>query len=184
MNVWEDSDEYDTIVLAGVRSPGVVTLSGHERKQDWDIQKPKGQDGGSTKRNGEPVAEFSATFHLVYDPYLDIDDIADWDTFQDLIESSTNGATPVALDIYHPDLARNRITSVVNGGIGGMEHDGKGGQKVTVKFLEYRPPKKKSSTGANGSKKGNGSAGSGVNDPVQERLDEYNKLKNEGSAAP
>jgi hypothetical protein len=61
---------------------------------------------------------------------------------------ATNGPTPIALPIYHPDLARNKFTEVVNGGVGGMRHDGKGGRLVQVTFQEHKPPKPKPSAKA------------------------------------
>lgn len=135
---------YRSIRLGGVRSPGVVTLSGHDRNQDWEIKAAKGQEGASTTRNGEAIAQFTATF-LLSDLTTDggPDDLEQWEAFQKVIEGTTSGKTPLALPIEHPDLARNRITQVVNAGVGGMVHDGKGGATVTVKFIEYRPPKKK-----------------------------------------
>lgn len=177
-NPIDNPDDFDAIVLAGTRSPGVVSLSGHERGQGWDVQEAKGQTGASTKRNGEKIAQFTAKFRLAYDPTAGIDDLADWDAFQAVIESSTAGAAPIALDIYHPDLARNGITAVTNGGVGGVEHDGKGGATVTVKFLEYRPPKAKASTGASGSKSKTNKAD--PNDPIEQARKELEGLLNEG----
>ncbi|MBK8997684.1 MAG: hypothetical protein IPM35_18300 [Myxococcales bacterium] len=145
-NPFQHPELYSAVKLGGVRSPGVVTLSGHDRNQDWEIKAAKGQEGASTSRNGEKIAEFTATFYLCD---LSIggapSDLDRWDDFQRLIESTTAGPSPVALPIEHPDLARNRINQVVNGGVGGMVHDGKGGATVAVKFIEYRPPKKKAS---------------------------------------
>jgi hypothetical protein len=133
---------YDSIVLDGVTSPGVVTPEGHERGQRWDIKEGDGQDGGSTTRKGTSLAQFTLVFDLVNDPERG-NQLAAWDLFQPVIERSTSGAAPVALRIEHPDLARVQITEVVNGGIGGMVHDGKGGATVKVKLLEYRPAKAK-----------------------------------------
>ena len=82
------------------------------------------------------------TFFIVNDPASAVDEFAAWDEYQALIESTTAGATPLALPVYEPDLARNRYTAVCNGGIGGMVHDGNGGASVKVKFVEHRPPKK------------------------------------------
>lgn len=126
------------ITLGVVVSPGKVTLSGHDRNKEWDVQKAKGQTGASSTLNGDPLGEFQALFELT-----DEQDFDAWEDFQRLIESTTNGAKPIALPIYHPDLARNRYTEVVNRGIGGMVHDGLGGAKVIVKFGEHRPPKPK-----------------------------------------
>jgi hypothetical protein len=141
-NPFTNADLY-RFSLGGKTWIGEVTLSGHDRNQQWDVKAAKGQDGATSSRGGEPVGQFEATFHISNGPGNDVDEFAAWDEYQAHIESTTSGATPVALPVYHPDLARNRYTSVVNGGVGGMVHDGKGGATVKVKFLEYRPPKKK-----------------------------------------
>lgn len=136
-------DLYASITINGMRSPGVVTLSGHDRDWSWDVKEAKGQDGASTSRNGEKVAQFTATFSLSDDPLADVDDFTTWEMFQGMLQAAMKAKTPVALPIYHPDLTAQGITSVVVAGIGGMQHDGKGGATVAVKLLEYRPAKKK-----------------------------------------
>lgn len=150
MNPYDAPEMYDRIVLGQSLSPGVVKLSGHDRDKDWDVKKAKGQVGASSSLNGEPVGEFTATFTLVKDYETGVDEISEWDAFQRVIESTVNGQRPVALPIYHPDLARNRFTEVSAKKIGGMVHDGKGGATVVVQFLEYRPPKPKPVTRATG----------------------------------
>ncbi len=133
-----DIDPLDYILLGGVQSPGTVVLSGHDRKKAWDMQPAKGQTGASSSLNGDPLGTFQAEFYLADDA-----DKSAWESFQRLIESSTSGPVPKALPIYHPDLARNKFTEVVNGGISGMLHDGRGGQIVQVTFNEHKPPKPK-----------------------------------------
>jgi hypothetical protein len=120
----------------GFASPGVVTLSGHDRNKNWDVQKAKGNKGASTKLNGDGPGTFQASFYLV-----DQEDFDAWDEFQKLIESSTAGPSPVALPIYHPDLVQNGFTEVVNAGIGGPSRDDRGGCTIQVKFTEYLPPR-------------------------------------------
>lgn len=145
MRPYDLGEELDYIILGTARSPGVVTLSGHDRSKQWDIKAAKGATGASSALNGDPIGQFDASFYLV-DDGSDPDSPTDfdlWEDFQKLIESTTNGPKPVALPIYHPDLARNRFTEVVNGGITGMTHDNRGGATVKVKFLEYKPPKPK-----------------------------------------
>jgi hypothetical protein len=135
---------YDVIELAGKRSPGIVTLSGHDRNQKWDVKDADGSGGASTTYKGEQIAQFQASFYLVKDPVQELDEFAAWDSFAALIRSSLpNSGKPKALTIYHPDLSANDIKSVCQASIGGMAHDGKGGATVVVKFLEFRPAKKK-----------------------------------------
>lgn len=135
---------YDAIVLAGTRSPGLVTLSGHDRNEKWDVKDADGHGGASTTYKGEQIAQFTASFYLVMDPVLGLDEFAAWESFAAIIRSSLpSSGNPKALTIYHPDLAANDIKAVCKASIGGMTHDGKGGATVTVKFIEFRPPKKK-----------------------------------------
>jgi hypothetical protein len=113
-------------------------LSGFDREHGWDVQTPKGATGSVTVNRGPKNGGFTATFYLA-----DLAQIEAWDDFQRLIASTVEGPKPRALAAYHPDLVRNRITDVVAASIGGFVHDGKNGASVTVKFLEYRPPKPK-----------------------------------------
>jgi hypothetical protein len=143
-NPFDNEVLYDSILLASKRSPGFVTLSGHDRNQKWDVKDADGSGGASTTYKGEQVAQFTASFYLVKDPVLGLDEFADWETFVATIRSALPAkGKPKALDIYHPDLAANDIKSVCPASIGGMSHDGKGGATVAVKFIEFRPPKKK-----------------------------------------
>jgi len=100
--------------------------------------------------NGDPVGEFRASFLLADDAIEDtgLTQFDEWEAFQALLESMTAGATPIALPIYHPDLALNQFTEVTIKSIGGMLHDGKGGATVIIDFIEYKPPKKKKASGA------------------------------------
>ncbi len=178
---WFD-EEFSKIILGTAFSPGVVTLSGHDRNQNWDIKAAKGQTGASTTLNGAPIGQFQASFYLAADSLDDdgLDDFDRWDDFQRLIESTTAGPKPIALPIYHPDLARNNFTEVVNGGIGGMIHDGRGGATVQVKFLEYKPAKPKAA--AKASAKPGGKAAIGSNGAGQQKPDPNAAAKRELAA--
>lgn len=141
-------EQLSYIVLGTTRSPGVVKLTGHDRKEKWDIKDAKGQDGASTSLQGKPIGQFTATFYLVDDGADDLNQFDAWDSFQKLIESTTNGTKPTALPIYHPDLARNGYTTVVKSSVSGMAYDGRGGATVVVEFIEYKPPKPKTAAKA------------------------------------
>jgi len=148
-NPIDNPDLYDSIELAGRRSPGVVTLSGHDRNHKWDVKPADGANGASTTHKGEEITQFQASFYLVKDPVLGLDEFALWETFAAIIRKSIpKVGSPTALKIYHPDLAANDIKTISHATIGGMTHDGKGGATVVVKFLEYRPIKKKTSSGS------------------------------------
>jgi hypothetical protein len=131
-------DLYRVIQLGGQPSPGKVTLSGHERDHDWDVQKAKGATGATTVNRGLANGGFTASFYLA-----DEEDVAAWDVFHRTLAASVEGPKPTALSVYHPDLARNKITDVVVKSIGGLAHNDDGGATVVCKFIEYRPPKPK-----------------------------------------
>jgi hypothetical protein len=162
-----DPDLYDHIELGGVQSPGVVTITGHDRKIGWDIKKGSAQSGATTTRSCDDPVEFTCSFYLV-----DEEEFAAWATFLAVINSTVSGKSPSALDVYHPDLAENDIKSVVKATVMGTVHDGKGGQTRVVKFLEYRPPRKAGGS-PSGSKAG---AKTKAPDPNQAALDEIAKL--------
>lgn len=137
-------DLLSVIVLGTLSSPGTVKITGHDRNKDWDIQAAKGSAGSSDKLNGDPIGQFTCTFTLGGDDLDDPnDDFVQWEVFQKLVESLTNGPAPIALPIYHPDLARQKITEVSGAGVGGMNHDGLGGATIVIKFIEYKPLKPK-----------------------------------------
>lgn len=171
-------DAYDYLWVAGQKSPGFVTLSGHDRNYGWDVKKAPGQKGATTTFTGDEPADFTARFHLVRDDSVGRNDFEDWPAFDALLRSSVDGKTPKALDVYHPDLATNGITSIVLKGFGGVEHDGQGGQIITVKLLEYRPPKKAGGTPAGSKTK------KVTPDPDQARLDELERLRQQYAATP
>jgi hypothetical protein len=145
MRPYDQDLELSTIVLGTTRSPGVVTINGADRELSWDIKPAKGQTGASSTLGGQPLGEFECEFYLAddgADPEGETD-FDQWEKFQRLIWSTVNGPKPVALPIYHPDLARNNYTEVVLRQMGNMTHDGRGGASVKVKFGEHRPPKPK-----------------------------------------
>jgi|ERR1700722_4305367 len=174
VNVFDNEDLYDVILLAGQVSPGKVTLSGHDRKIDWDIKSGPNLDGASMTLKKIPPVEFTASFYLVKDYANGIDDFAAWPAFQKVIDSSIQGTTPKALDCYHPDLAANGIRSVVKAMVGGLVYDGKGGATVSVKFQEYKAPKPKSGSPM-GSKTGGPDPNADVKAQLSALTTEYQK---------
>ncbi len=174
---------YDSIVLAGVQSPGTVTLSGHESKVAWDVKAGSAQQGASMSIKSLPPVEFTATFELIYDPTEGTNEIDDWDAFQKLIDATVASASPKAADIYHPDLARVGIKRVAKASVGGMTYpDEKDRSRaiVAVKFQEYVPPRAKGGTA-----KGSAAKPKGVTpDPNQDLKNEIARLTTEYQNTP
>jgi hypothetical protein len=137
-------DLFNWITLGRTDSPGVLKgISGHDSEEDWDVKVVPGQKGAQMTRKSKKPIEFDCTFYLNDDSYTPggIDDFAEWDQFCTLVESTISGPKPIALPIYHPDLARVGVKSVVKKKIGGLSHDGKGGATGVIRFIEYFPPK-------------------------------------------
>lgn len=176
INPIENEALYDSILLAGVRSPGKVTLSGHDRLINWDVKSGPSLAGASTTIKDRPPIQFTASFYLVKDDAHGIDDLAEWADFYTIIYSSVSGTTPKALDIYHPDLVWNGIFSVCLAKFGGVVHDGKGGQTISITFQEYKPPKKQGGSPA-GSK-------TGKPDPDKAAQDEIDRLTKQYAKTP
>ena len=169
-----DPELFDAIELGGVRSPGTVKLSGHDRLFNWDVKAGAGQTGASTTLKDVPPRPFKAAFYLADD-----DDIAAWPAFRDHVNTTISGTTPKALDVYHPDLAANGFKSVVLANFGGVVHDGKGGQSITIEFQEYAPPKPKG-----GSPSGSSSKPKKKDDPNAAALAELASLTDQYKRTP
>lgn len=138
-------EAFRCLLLGSKYSPGKVTISGHDRVKNWDVQEAKGTTGASSKRNGDPIGKFTATFELSGDEDDEdgSNDFARWEEFQRLLESIVDGETSNTLPAYHPDLSLNHFTDVSVASIGGRTWSGVGTATVVVQFIEYRPPKKK-----------------------------------------
>jgi hypothetical protein len=141
-----DEPLFNVIELGGLASPGVVkSISGHERKINWDVKEGAGLSGASSTLKSVPLRTITVTFHLV-----DEEQIGLWPAFRTHCYSTVDGTKPIAFDIYHPDLEATKVRSVTLASMGGAVHDGMGGQTIAVQFQEYAPPKPKggSATGS------------------------------------
>ena len=138
-------DAFASHTLGSMRSPGVVSFSGHDRNENWEVQEARGNTGASTKHKGRAIGHFQATYYLASDQDDDVgsNDFLRWEEFHGLLESLVSGKVATALQIYHPDLARNRITEVSVESIGGLVWDDRGGATAVVKYIDFRPPKPK-----------------------------------------
>lgn len=176
-NPLDNPELYNIVILSGEASPGVCKITGHDRKIGWDIKAGSGQSGATTTLKDIPPVEFELDLHLATP-----EDFAALPAFLDLVRSTISGASPVAREIYHPDLAANDISSVVMASIGGLVHDANQGAHQKIRLLEYKPPKKKGGS-PNGSKT-SAKTTSKAPDPNQAALDELKKLTEKYQATP
>jgi hypothetical protein len=144
MNPYLNRKYQNVMILGGIVSPGKVTISGHDRSFAWDIVAPKGATGASSKGGGAKLAQFLATFSLVSEALPgELDQFDSWLIFDRLLRQMMAGPVPETRSVYHPDLVRNQITEVSVEVIGGMTFTSQGEGLISVKFLEYKPPKKR-----------------------------------------
>jgi len=139
LNPIDHPQEWDSVTIAGQRSPGLCELDGFDRKHDWDRKKGKGAAGETITFTQKPAAEGKLTFTFWLREHFTA-----WATFRALFKYDPTKKAPSPFDIFHPTLADNDIKSVVCGSLGGLKHVGGGKYQVVVELLEYNPPPPKS----------------------------------------
>ncbi len=130
---------WDNIYIGQVKSPGIAIVTGFKRDNEWDVKKGKGTVGATITYVGKPPAKGNVVFQL-WQPVHFIE----WESFRPLLLYDPTKKAPSPVDIYYPSLADLGITSVVVESIGAIEHQGKQLYTISVDFLEYFPPPKKS----------------------------------------
>lgn len=173
-NYVTDADLFNFIFIAGTQNPGFAKVT-HSKKHDWDKKKSKGSSGGTLTFTGSNVVEFQVEYYLWLPEHFDA--WPGWAAMQRKslkipasggpqtgnirqanapVTVATSATTqPVALDVYHPDLAEINVLRCIVEEEGGKQPDGKGGAKYVWKYAEYNPPKPAGGT-ASGSKDGMG----------------------------
>lgn len=155
--------EEDIFRIGGVASPGISTFSGFERVYGWEVKKGKGVKGSTVTLNEFPPVEGQVEIQLWLPEHFDA-----WNAFRPLLKYDPTKKTSTALDWYQQSTEDIELKSVVCKGFSPRVHKGKGLYVVTVKFIEYNPPPKKSAVATpNGSKGGTSSGTPGASsDPI------------------
>lgn len=163
LDPFSSPQEWDAVVIAGVRSPGICQVTGFSRKNEFDEKKGKGTVGATLTYVGKPPAKGRIKFQL-WTP----DHFEEWEEFRQLLKYDPTKKTVTAIDIYYPSLQHLDIHSVVCEDLGAIEHQGNRLYTVDVELTEYFPPPKKSAVSTpSGSKGSNAKSTPGaVPDPV------------------
>lgn len=128
---------HDYVVLAGQRSPGVCTVSGVKTIRDYDERRGIGLTGGRLVYRGTKLRRPMLTIKL-----YTVEDWNAWNAWMPLVQRPPDGARPHALDIEHPLLEANGITSVVIEEDVAVEQTSEDGEwTVIIKMIEQRPPR-------------------------------------------
>ncbi len=157
-----DPQAYDVAKIGGIENPGIIApggITGFSRKTEWDIKKGKGTKGGTATLSQIPPTEGSIKFLLWSKFHFEA-----WDQiYRTVFRQDPTKKKVNALDIYHPALAKLDIHSVVVKDIGPETPEGKGMWSITIEFIEYLPPAKKT---ASSSPSGSGSKDPSKNGPT------------------
>jgi len=89
---------YDTIKLAGVRSPGQCDLTGAHAPRKWDVWRGFGLSGAATVYTGDDIDKFAVRLIFWEDAQIDEYNA----NFVPLLAKPPRGKRPKALDFYHP----------------------------------------------------------------------------------
>lgn len=180
MNPLDHPEQYDRLILVDQPSPGICRLGGPMLDHGWEKQKPKGSSGAETVHNGDDLVEFTVELYLWRDDR--VDHFAGWEAWRPLLRRPIAKGASKALDVYHPQLAELGVTSVVCSKEGSLEPDGKGGARVRLTFLQYRPPQPKAAgkpTGSAATAPGGSTPGGSKpkgKDPNQDLKDQVSQL--------
>lgn len=133
MSIAEPVDVVRFFTLSGVKSPGIATLKGGPAACNWDERKGFGLSGSTVVFTGQNVASFSFSIELYND-----EDKAGWEKFKKLLVPPKLGSLAKALDIWHPMLAEEGITSAVYVDRTFLDEQSPGVWSTSVNFKQYR----------------------------------------------
>lgn len=137
MDTNPERDEFDYVVLAGVRSPGKAEVSGGKLTVNYDEQAGQGIDGATLQYKGVGLGELDVKFTLWEDEHW-----LEWETFRELLKPPKAGVQPTAMDLRHPCADELGVNAVVMLERSQIAPDGDtGAWSMTVKFKSYRKPK-------------------------------------------
>jgi hypothetical protein len=135
LNPFDHPQDWDSIRIGNVASPGVCTIDGFDREYGWDVKKGKGTAGATLTQTTTPPAEGTVTFELWDDGHF-----REWAEFRPLLKyDPAKKRNQQAISIYHPSLADLDIASVVTKKISPIKHLGGGRYQVKVEFIEFFP---------------------------------------------
>ena len=129
------SNDHNVVYVNGIASPGRAQLTGVEAPFNWDVQTSYGREGAITIFKGRGIAKPVLTLTF-WDPLH----FVAWDLWKRLLEPPTR-FKPLMISMRHPLLTSAGIEAVSVESIGEPVRQPNGFWIVTIKLIEYRPPK-------------------------------------------
>ena len=134
---------YNFVTCAGVKSPGIFKLSGGGRPYKWDIKDAAAAQGATETYLGWKISErIEGRFEFWLPGQID----EFYATFLPVLKYDATKTAPQPIQIFHPALLANDISSVITVHVGPLTHDGGQLWVVEIEWAEYRPPPKKNVT--------------------------------------
>jgi hypothetical protein len=132
---------WDTVLIAGMQSPGICKLEGFDRDNGWQEKKGKGSLGATLTYVQAPPTKGKIIFIL-----WNAAQFLAWQNFRPFFKYNPKAGTPdrQAVTIYHPALDDVDLNHVVCKKISPVRHMGKGRYHIVVELIEYRPTPKQS----------------------------------------
>lgn len=140
---------FDVVVIGGMTTPGIATVGAPSPAYKWDVKSGPGTSGGTITYQGNPPRSFTIEVTIWQKEHF-----GQLDELRAMIAPAEKGLEPPAYDIAHPSLSKVGIRSVVCEDFPPESKNGKGLWKTSIKFIEYRPAKKRSVVSTPRSSKG------------------------------
>ena len=130
---------FDTILAAGVPSPGVVRVQDIAREYVWDMKQAPGAAGENMTFKGLKNVAFSLEFQLLGDAQLE-----EWESWIALWDFDPNKQQPTPVNVSHPLLEERRVSIVAAKKIYAPKQARPGDNLWIAKIeaVEWRPPPK------------------------------------------
>lgn len=145
---------FNHVECANIKSPGIFKLSGGGRRYKWDIKDCAAAQGQTETYQGWKVTEdIRGRFEFWLPEQID----EFYARFLPVLKYDALKQNPIeAIQIFHPALFANDISSVITLHVGPLVHDGLQLWVVEVEWAEYRPAPKNNATSTPTTTKANG----------------------------
>ncbi|MBI2392823.1 MAG: hypothetical protein HYV09_24775 [Deltaproteobacteria bacterium] len=98
---WNDDPEsWDTVIVSGVRLPGLARIEGLELASKWDVKEAPGTDGATETYQGYTPASFQIVLRI-----WDRAQWVEWLALAPRFRPRPGRSSPDPVDVVHPDLA-------------------------------------------------------------------------------
>jgi hypothetical protein len=128
--------DVDKINVAGQLSPGACEISRGFAPNKWDERNGYGLSGSTLIFRGIGLATFTVKIRMWTDEQL-----AEWETWKQIIDRPVSRKYPRALKVWHPILEDMGVSAAIVEKRGQLTKKNTGDWEVEIYFKEYRKPK-------------------------------------------